>query len=99
MKLDRLTTLADPLVLAGDVNNRLERMSHPDTINFGDILSARGLVQLVDGSTHDDGGTLDVVCVRDDLHQVQVLHFLLCHLLDIFAHWPRKWKRTVREID
>jgi hypothetical protein len=70
--LDRLSTYADPLLLAGDVNIRLERAFKPDTVKFGDILATHGLVQRVDGQTHRDGGTLDVVCVRGDLPQPTV---------------------------
>jgi len=65
--LDYLSTFADPVVLAGDVNIRLERTSDPDTIEFNDLVAGYGLTQLVRGPTHDKGGTLDVVCVRDDL--------------------------------
>ena len=65
--LERLSTLADPLVLAGDVNLRLERTSDPHTVEFCDLVAGYGLVQRVCGSTHDAGGTLDVVCTRDDL--------------------------------
>lgn len=65
--LDQLTTLADALLLVGDVNIRLERTLDPDAIQFTETLSCYGLVQHVLGVTHDRGGTLDVVCSRDDL--------------------------------
>ncbi len=64
--LDCLSTLTDPLVIAGDINIRLERASDANTITFGDLIASYGLTQLVSGITHDGGGTLDVVCVRDD---------------------------------
>lgn len=65
--LDRLSTGVDPLVIAGDVNIRLERMSDPDTIQFTDLLAGYGLIQHVRDVTHDGGGTLDIVCTRSDL--------------------------------
>ena len=65
--LDRLMTFADPVVLAGDVNIRLERTTDPNAAEFIELLSSYGLVQRVQGAMHDAGGTLDVVCTRDDL--------------------------------
>ena len=53
-------------MLVGDINIRLERASDANTIAFGDLIASYGLTQLVSGITHDEGGTLDVVCVRDD---------------------------------
>ena len=70
--LDRLSTFNDPLLLAGDVNIRLERTSDPHAVEFADLLAAYGLVQRVQGVTHDAGGTLDVVCTRDDLRETYV---------------------------
>jgi len=34
---------------------------------FSKLLADHGLTQHVDDATHDAGGTLDVVCTRDDL--------------------------------
>ena len=65
--LDRLSTLVDPLVLAGDVNIRLERACDPHSIEFSDLVAGYGLIQRVRDPTHDAGGTLDVVCTRDDV--------------------------------
>ena len=65
--LDRLSTSADALVLAGDVNIRLERAADPATTEFCDLITGYGLTQHVTGATHDAGGTLDVVCTRSDL--------------------------------
>ena len=47
-------------------NIRLERESDPNTVAYGELMSTYGMVQLVHGVTHDQGGTLDVVCTRDD---------------------------------
>ena len=64
--LDCLSTSVDPIVLAGDINIRLDRVSDTNTIAFGDLIASYGLTQLVSDITHVNGGTLDVVCVRDD---------------------------------
>jgi len=65
--LDRLSTFVDAVVLAGDVNIRLERKSDPQSVEFCDLLAGYGLTQHVTGATHDAGGTIDVVCTRDDM--------------------------------
>ena len=70
--LDNLSTSTDPFVLAGDINIRLEWSSDVNTVTFGELLSGHGLVQLVSGPTHDQGGTLDVVCTRDNLPLLSV---------------------------
>jgi len=57
----------DPLVLANDVNIRLERVTDSDAVEFNDLIASYGLIQHVTGPTHDAGGTLDVVCTRQDL--------------------------------
>jgi len=84
--LDRVSTFADPIMLARDLNLRLERQCDPHTLNFNDLLADHGLLQHVSGPTHDLGGTLDIVCTRTDLPapNVQVIdvgifdHRLLC---------------------
>src|SRR5664279_1305747 len=65
--LDRLVTFADPVYLVGDVNIRLERSTNPATGQFADLLAAYGLVNRVATATHDRGGALDIVAMRDDL--------------------------------
>ena len=59
--LDRLMTFTDPIVLASDNNIRLKRTTDPNVVEFVELLSSYGLVQHVEGATHD------VVCRRDDL--------------------------------
>ena len=54
-------------LLVRDVNIRLERSSDPDTIQFNETITSYGLTQHVCEVTHDRGGTLDMVCSRDDL--------------------------------
>jgi len=65
--LDRVSTFVDPLVLARDLNLRLERQSDPHTVEFNNLLAGYGLQQQVVVATHDVGGTLDMVCTRSDL--------------------------------
>ena len=65
--LDRLSTFVDPVVLAGDVNIRLERATDPPHCR---VLRPRRQLRsrpASRGMTHDAGGTLDVDCTRDDL--------------------------------
>jgi len=40
-------------MLADDVNIRLERTTDPIVVQFGELLSSYGLVQRVQGATHD----------------------------------------------
>ena len=65
--LDRLSVSTNELVLAGDVNIRLEREADPDAAEFHDLIAGYGLTQHVSGATYDAGGTLDVVCTQHDL--------------------------------
>ena len=65
--LDRFSTYVEPLVLAGDVNIRLERSADPHAVEFGDLLASYGLDQCVQDVTYDRSGMLDVVCTRGDL--------------------------------
>src|SRR5664279_2015378 len=60
-------TFVDPVFLGGDVNIRLERTAEPTTGQFTEMLSAHGLTCCVTAPTHDLGGTLDIVAMRDDL--------------------------------
>ena len=65
--LDRVSTFVDPLVLARDLNLRLERQNGPHTVELSNLLAGYVLQQQVVDATHDVGGTLDVVCTRSDL--------------------------------
>src|SRR5664279_1916000 len=65
--LYRLVTFVDPVFLVGDVNIRLERTAEPTTGQFTELLAAHGLTCCVTAATHDLGGTLDIVAMRDDL--------------------------------
>jgi hypothetical protein len=72
----------DPLVLTGDVNIHTERSA----VDFSNLLLRNSLVHRVQGITQNTGGTLDVVCTRDDqpsspvaIHDVGVPdHRMLC---------------------
>ena len=64
--LDRLVTFVDPVYLVGDVNIRLECSTNPATGQFTELLAAYGLVNRVSAVTHDRGGMLDIVAMRDN---------------------------------
>ena len=61
-----LSTLVDPVVFAGDINIRLDCVSDTNTVAFGNLITSYGPTLLVNDITHDNGRTLDLVCVRDD---------------------------------
>ena len=65
--LDRFSTYVEPLVLAGDINIRLERSTDPHAVEFRELLDSCGQTQHVQDVTHDEGGILVVVCTRSDL--------------------------------
>ena len=65
--LDCLSTSSEPIVLVGDVNIRVERATNQHAGEFCELIAGYGLSQRICGPTHDAGGTLDVVCTRDDL--------------------------------
>jgi len=72
--------MTDPLILAGDIIVRLEQVS--DTQAFTGLMLDYGLVQHLCGTTQRDGGTLDVVCTRDDQPAPAVD---VCNLRDIWV--------------
>ena len=65
--LNCLSTYSEPSVLSGSVNIDMKLTQEPSIVEFNNLLTCRGLVQRVDGITHDAGGTIDIVCTRDDL--------------------------------
>ena len=67
--LDRLSTTADAVVLAGDVNIRLERASDPAATEFCDLIAGYGLTQHVTGPTHDAGAGHLTSCARGQTYQ------------------------------
>ena len=69
--LDRLSTFVDPVVLAGDVNIRLERATDPRTVEFCDLVTSYGLVQRARGMP-----------VQHQLSQRRTI--ALCHRLTCF---------------
>lgn len=68
----RLATFAEPVILVGDINIRLDRVTDPPTIQFDNVLAMHGLARCVSDATHDLGGILDVVVFRSDLLPAQV---------------------------
>jgi len=55
------------MLLAGDVNIRLDRTTDLNTVKFSELLVGYGLVQQVHDVTDDAGGIPDVVCTPGDL--------------------------------
>ena len=51
--IDRLATFAEPVLLAGDVNIRLERSTDSAANQFTDVLIAHGLSYELTAATHD----------------------------------------------
>jgi len=86
--LDKLATMSLALIIAGDLNVRLDRPSNPASSQLTDLLSACGLSCRVHEPTLL-GELLDVVATRDDLPipTVQVIdvglsdHHMLCWLM------------------
>jgi hypothetical protein len=65
--LDHLATYVEPIYLVGDANVRLDRPTEANTIQFNNVLTAHGLVNRVTAVTHDKGGALDIVAVRESM--------------------------------
>ena len=65
--LESLVSTADPIVVTGDINIRLDRPSDPLSQQFNELIESFGLINSVSGPTHDLGGSLDVVLTRADL--------------------------------
>ena len=51
----------DRILICGDINIHLDNQQSSDTKKFIDVIESYGLNQLVEGSTHKAGHTLDVV--------------------------------------
>jgi len=64
--LDRLITTADPMMIVGDLNIRLDRPNDPASRRLLELFASYGLSNRVSSPTHDRGGLLDVVVTRDD---------------------------------
>jgi len=64
--LDRLITTADPMMIVGDLNIRLDRPNDPASCRLLELFASYGLSNRVSSPTHDRGGLLDVVVTRDD---------------------------------
>jgi hypothetical protein len=65
--LEALATSSDPLIVTGDVNNRLDRPDDPNCKRFNELIESFGLDNRVTEPTHDRGGLLDVLLTRSDL--------------------------------
>lgn len=65
--IDRLITLVDPIIVAGDFNVRPKQATDPIDRRFDEVLTAHGLTCRVATPTHQCGGVLDIIATRDDL--------------------------------
>jgi len=65
--LDRVVTFIDPVYIVGDINVRLDRSDDATAMDLVEVLSDHGLACRVLSPTHDRGGLLDIVAIRDDL--------------------------------
>ena len=85
--LDRLATFAEPVLLTGDLNIRLERSTNPETSQFVHMLAAHGLAHSTTPATHVLGGALDVVVLRADMLPSRV------DVIDagLSDHWLLRW--------
>jgi len=63
--LDSVITRSEPVYVVGDFNVRLERDDDVNAVRLVDLFSAYGLVVRVTVPTHQLGGMLDVVAIRD----------------------------------
>ena len=62
--LDKISVLNEDVVISGDINIRVDRSEDPHTCRFTGMLEDHGFVQRVKQSTHNRGGTLDIVATR-----------------------------------
>jgi len=65
--LDRLATFVDPVMLAGDLNIRLDRSDDPMSRRLCDLLESYGMNCKVNLVTQVCGDLLDIVAARDKL--------------------------------
>jgi hypothetical protein len=86
--LDRLATFVEPVVVTGDLNVRFDRPTDPHTVQLTDMLAAHGLVNHVMSTTHNKGGSLDVVITRVDAPPPSV------HIIDagLSDHQLLRWQ-------
>jgi len=82
--LERLVVLRLPLFVTGDFNVRLDRDTH-HAKQLGSVFETFGLQICRSGSTHRDGGVLDLVATRDDVPLSVVDVERSDHSL---LHWP-----------
>ena len=59
------------LVILGDFNLHVNKVSEPDVICFNEMLSTFGLSQLIDHPTHVSGNTLDLLIINKDDTQIK----------------------------
>lgn len=63
--LDKSIYKRSPLVITGDLNIHLQDTQSSPTRKFNNLIKSHALSQLVRGPTHNKGGTLDALIVRE----------------------------------
>ena len=64
--LEQLIILSDNILIAGDFNFHVDNIRNTDTITFNKILESFNLQQHVNGPTHKQGHTLDLIITRNE---------------------------------
>ena len=64
--LSKYVTIDKIVLIVGDLNFHLDKLTDRDTVKFTSCLETFGLKQLVRGPTHVAGHTLDILITRDN---------------------------------
>ena len=64
--MEQLIILSDNILIAGDFNFHVDNIRNTDTITFNKILESFNLQQHVNGPTHKQGHTLDLIITRNE---------------------------------
>ena len=89
--LEEVIATPNKLILAGDFNFHVDNPTNTETRNFFHLLDLPGLQQHVDGPTHCDGHTLDLIitCCADNF----------ISKLKILPKLPSDHKRVLDNVD
>ncbi|XP_071843988.1 uncharacterized protein [Apostichopus japonicus] len=108
--LEVLVIAPGRLIILGDFNIHVDNATNGDALKFHDLLCSMNLVQLVRGSTHASGHTLDLVitrsiespiCTISDVTNDNSLpsdHSLIKFITDISRPHATKTTRVIRNI-
>ncbi|PIK34016.1 hypothetical protein BSL78_29160 [Apostichopus japonicus] len=108
--LEVLVIAPGRLIILGDFNIHVDNASNGDALKFHDLLCSMNLVQLVRGSTHASGHTLDLVITRSIASPICTIsdvtndnslpsdHSLIKFITDISRPHATKTTRVIRNI-